>query len=462
MANTPPVPLPPPIDASSVDKLQLAADRSAINWHSFIGSIRRALQPTAPNHPGEPPPLPPRPCPPPPEPNLTVATTPELQAAADATFLQKRREYLIRKAEHDVALLNYEFASSERSTRLKPIAEYNTSMVAYVPNSVAWATADNRACTILLGALPDALMRRFQAREMRANLIWTKLQSMFERHDISSVGVLFQEYFSITLATCDGAIHRLLFNLTPDYESRLHAFTEANPLAGLPEVTQWIIDTEVKLRTPIVNLTTTHSSSASLNATQPRTQGGRTGGSGGRGGSEGGSRGSGRGGRGGSGGGGGPSGPAPEGSSSAGGAVSRGGGRPGTLPPCTYVHRHGPHAGAPCGQTNHPPATCFKALDDAWFDRGNTGTPPCWNSVTPRPSLVDIQTLPSFLPAHLHLLTPSLPSQLQQFQQQQQQYFPQQQQPQFLQQQQPPLFQPQQPPQQQFFQQQQPPQYLPP
>ncbi|CAI7730213.1 unnamed protein product [Closterium sp. NIES-53] len=229
---------------------------------------------------------------------------------------------------------------------------------------------------------------------------------MFERRDISSVGVLFQEYYSITLATCDGAvdyvgrmqevadrlaarqaalseplqIHCLLFNLTPDYESRLHAFTEANPLAGLLEVTQWIIDTEVKLRTPIVNLTTTHSSSASLNATQPRTQGGRNGGSGGRGGGGGGSRGSGRGGRGGSGGGGGPSGPAPGGSSSAGGAVSRGGGRPGTLPPCTYVCRHGPHAGTPCGQTNHPPATCFKALDDAWFDRGNTGTPPRWNT----------------------------------------------------------------------------------
>ncbi|CAI7766426.1 unnamed protein product [Closterium sp. NIES-53] len=313
---------------------------------------------------------------------------------------------------------------------------------------------------------------------------------MFERRDISSVGVQFEEYFSITLATCDGVvdyvermqevadrlatrqaalseplqIHRLLFNLTPDYESRLYAFTKANPLAGLPKVTQWIIDTEVKLRTPIVNLTTTHSST-SLNAMQPRTQGGRNGDGGGRGGGGGGSRGSGSGGRGGSGGGGGFGGPTPRGSSSASGAVSCGGSRPRTLPPSTYVRRHGPHDGTPCGQTNHPPATCFKALIDAWFDRGNTGTPPRWNSVTPRPSLVDIQTLPSFLPTHLHVLTPSLPSQLQHFQQQQQQqqqYFPQQQQPQFLQQQQPPLFQPQQPPQQQFFQQQQLLQYLPP
>ncbi|CAI7913198.1 unnamed protein product [Closterium sp. NIES-54] len=359
MATTPPVPLPPPIDASSVDKLQLAADRSTINWHSFVGSIRRVL--------------------------LDAFVGPYC-AAADATFLHNRCKYLIRKANHDVSVLNYEFASSERATRLELIAEYNTSMAAYVPNNISWAAADNRACTILLGALPDALMRRFQARKMRAHLIWTELQSMFERRDISSVGILFQEYFSITLATCDGAvdyvgcmqevadrlaarqaalseplqIHRLPFNLTPDYESRLHAFTEANPLAGLPEVTQWIIVTEVKLRTPIVNLTTTHSSSTSLNATQPRTQGGRNGGGGGRGGGGGSSRGSGgggHGGRGGSGGGGGSGGPTPGGSSSASGAMSRGGGRLGTPPPCTYVLRHGPHcypSPLPRGHSNPP------------------------------------------------------------------------------------------------------------
>ncbi|CAI7774873.1 unnamed protein product [Closterium sp. NIES-53] len=102
-------------------------------------------------------------------------------------------------------------------------------------------------------------------------------------------------------------------------------------------------------------------------------------------------RGSGGGGRGG--GGGGPGGPTPGGSSSAGGAVSRGGGRPGTLPPCTYVRRHGPHAGTPCGQTNHPPATCFKALDDAWFDRDNTDPP-----LLPPRSPLSAQPLPP-LPA---------------------------------------------------------------
>ncbi|CAI6005830.1 unnamed protein product [Closterium sp. NIES-65] len=273
MATTPP-PLPPPIDASSVDKLQLAADRSAINWHSFVGSIRRvlqdafvgpycvidvllrrpqALQPTAPNHPGEPPPPPIPPGPPPTEPTLEIATTPALQDAADAAFLHDRREYLIRKAEHEVAVHNHDFAVAERANCLALLDEYNTAMADYLPRSIAWATADNRACTVLLGALPGTLMRRFQAREMRTSLIWAELQAMFERRDISSVGALFQEYFSITLATCDGAvdyvgrmqevadrlaarqaalpeplqIHRLLYNLTPDYDSRLHAFTEA-------------------------------------------------------------------------------------------------------------------------------------------------------------------------------------------------------------------------------------------
>ncbi|CAI5505243.1 unnamed protein product [Closterium sp. Naga37s-1] len=366
MAANPPAPLPPPIDASSVDKLQLAADRSAINWHSFVGSIRRvlqdafvppyyvldvllrrphALQPTAPNHPGEPPTFPTPPGSPPPEPNLEIAATTDLQAAADATFLHRRREYLIRKADHEVAVHNHEFATSERANRLALLADYN--MATHIPNSIAWAATDNRACTILLGALPDALMRRFQAREMRASLIWAELQAMFEHRDISSVGVLFQEYFSITLSTCDGTvdyvgrmqevadclaarqaalpeplqIHRLLFNLTPDYESHLHAFTEANSMAGLNEVVQWIIDTEVKLRTPIVNLTTPQSSSTSLNATQSRNQGGRNGDRGGRGGGGGGGGGRGSGGGGGRGGSGG--GTPPGGPSGAGGALQQ-------------------------------------------------------------------------------------------------------------------------------------------
>ncbi|CAI7783425.1 unnamed protein product [Closterium sp. NIES-53] len=212
------------------------------------------------------------------------------------------------------------------------LAQYESDLATYTPNRIAWSAADNRACTIILGALPDTLMRRCQAHELRASVIWAELHAMFDRHGISSVGVLFQEYFSITLATCDGTIdyvgrmqevvdrlaarqadlskplqiHRLLFNLTPYYESRLHTFTKAKPLADLGSVVQWIIGIEVKLRTPIVNLTTSQSSFSSLNATQPGNQGGRNGGGGGggRGGGGGGGR-SGRVGGGGDGGGGG-------------------------------------------------------------------------------------------------------------------------------------------------------------
>ncbi|CAI5936074.1 unnamed protein product [Closterium sp. NIES-64] len=336
----------PPVARASPRRDLLSAARASLRRNLLVAAraSRHRDLPSPPAHPAAPtaPPT-----------AATIATTQELQAAADATFLHDRREYLIRKAEHEVAVHHHDFTVAERANRLALLDEYNAAMADYLPKSIAWATADNRACTILLGALPDALMRRFQAREMRASLIWAELQAMFERRDISSVGALFQEYFSITLATCDGAvdyvgrmhevadrlsarqaalpeplqIHRLLYNLTPDYESRLHAFTEANPLAGLNDVVQWIINTEVKLRTPIVNLTTPQSSSSSsLNATQPRNQGGRSSGGGGRGagGGGGGGRGGGGGGgggRGGRGGGGGGS----AGGTSAGGPSGAGG-----------------------------------------------------------------------------------------------------------------------------------------
>ncbi|CAI7903733.1 unnamed protein product, partial [Closterium sp. NIES-54] len=272
-----PSPLPPPIDTSSIDKLQLAADKSAINWYSFVGSIRRvlndawippyrvldvvlrrphALPPTEPDHPSKTPPLPPPPGDPPLEPELQTAAD---QATTDADFIMRRRAYLIRKAEYDAAADAYAQAVAGRNAHLAVIAKYNDDMTTFTPKFIAWSAADNRACTVILGALPDSLMRRFQARELRASVIWAELHAMFERRDISSVGILFQEYFSITLATCDGAvdyvgrmrevadrlearqaglseplqIHCLLFNLTPDYESRLHAFTEANPMANI-------------------------------------------------------------------------------------------------------------------------------------------------------------------------------------------------------------------------------------
>ncbi|CAI7806140.1 unnamed protein product [Closterium sp. NIES-54] len=219
-----PSPLPPPIDTSSIDKLQLGADKSAINWHSFVGSIRRvlndawippyrvldvilrrphALPPTEPDHPGKTPPLPPPPGDPPLEPELQTAAD---QATADADFIMRRRAYLIRKAEYDAAADAYAQAVAGRNAHLAIVAKYNDDMATFTPKFIAWSTADNRACTVILAALPDSLMRRFQARELRASVIWAELHAIFERHDISSVGILFQEYFSITLATCDGAV----------------------------------------------------------------------------------------------------------------------------------------------------------------------------------------------------------------------------------------------------------------
>ncbi|CAI5981065.1 unnamed protein product [Closterium sp. NIES-65] len=442
-----PSPLPPPIDISSIDKLQLAADKSAINWHSFVGSIRRvlndawipsyrvldvilrrphALPPTEPDHPGETPPLPPPPGDPPLEPELQIAAD---QATADADFIMRRRAYPILKAEYDAAADAYAQAVASRTAHLAVVAKYTDDMTTFTSNFIAWSAADNRACTVIL-----------------------ELHAMFERRDISLVGILFQEYFSITLSTCDGAvdyvgrmrevadrlearraglseplqIHRLLFNLTPDYESRLHAFTEANPMADLASVEQWIIDTEVKLRTPMVNLTSSHPSSSSLNATQPRKQGKSNGkgGTGGKGGSgQGSSKTSSRGGSTGD----------EHGTPIQSGPSGNRGPRPGTLPPCTYVHRYGPRVGTPYGQTTHPPNTCFKALDDAWYARGNVGTPPRWGTISPRPSPADIQTNPAYLPSHLRLLaspTPVLNLQQQHLLQHQPQQQLQQQQPQ--------------------------------
>ncbi|CAI5961146.1 unnamed protein product [Closterium sp. NIES-65] len=414
-----PSPLPPPIDISSIDKLQLAADKSAINWHSFVGSIRRvlndawihpyrvldvilrrphALPPTEPDHPDETPPLPPPPGDPPLEPELQITAD---QATADADFIMRRRAYLIRKAEYDAAADAYAQAVAGRTAHLAIVAKYTDDMATFTSKFIAWSAADNRACTVILVDYVGRMCEVADRLEARQAGLSEPLQ-----------------------------IHRLLFNLTPNYESRLHAFTVANPMADLASVEQWIIDTEVKLRTPMVNLT-----SSSLNATQPRKQGKSNGkgGGGGKGGSGQGSSGtSSRGGSTGD----------EHGTPSQSGPSGNHAPCPGTLPPCTYVRRYGPQAGTPCDQTTHPPNTCFKALDDAWYARGNVGTPPRWGTISPRPSPADIQANPAYLPAHLRLLAPPTP-----FLNVQQQHLPQQQQ-QLFQQHQPQQQQQQQPQQQ--------------
>ncbi|GJP62005.1 hypothetical protein CLOP_g19112, partial [Closterium sp. NIES-67] len=91
-----------------------------------------------------------------------------------------------------------------------------------------------------------------------------------------------------------------------------------------------------------------------------------------------------------------------------------------------------------CGQTTHATDSCFKALSDEWFARGNTGTPPRWSSLSPRPTPQEVRTSPLFQPVSSPLAHQAV-SQHQQQQQTPQQILPQpfqQQQQQFQQQQQ--------------------------
>ncbi|CAI5938840.1 unnamed protein product [Closterium sp. NIES-65] len=81
------------------------------------------------------------------------------------------------------------------------------------------------------------------------------------------------------------------------------------------------------------------------------------------------------------------------------------------------------------GQTTHATETCFKALSDEWFARGNTGTPPRWSALNPRPTPLEVRSSPLYEPpssTHAHqALAP--PQQQHQQQQQQQQLGNQQQ-----------------------------------
>ncbi|GJP42290.1 hypothetical protein CLOM_g1875 [Closterium sp. NIES-68] len=57
-----------------------------------------------------------------------------------------------------------------------------------------------------------------------------------------------------------------------------------------------------------------------------------------------------------------------------------------------------PYPDPRCGQTTHATDSCFKALSDEWFARGNTGTPPRWSSLSPRPTPQEVRTSPLFQP----------------------------------------------------------------
>ncbi|GJP42699.1 hypothetical protein CLOM_g2238 [Closterium sp. NIES-68] len=67
------------------------------------------------------------------------------------------------------------------------------------------------------------------------------------------------------------SIYRLLEGLSPQYEVRVIAFTEAQPHASLDTVVQWIINAEARLlSTPPSGLNSTESQNPQLAVTQPR------------------------------------------------------------------------------------------------------------------------------------------------------------------------------------------------
>ncbi|GJP40660.1 hypothetical protein CLOM_g316 [Closterium sp. NIES-68] len=104
---------PPPVDVSTLDHLVRAADNSATNWYSFVGSLHRVLGSAyvlpfrlldimlglpegdlgdPPPHPGDPPPLIPHPGEEPSPPIVPVGTsTRAATAEVEQLFLTQRR-----------------------------------------------------------------------------------------------------------------------------------------------------------------------------------------------------------------------------------------------------------------------------------------------------------------------------------------------------------------------------------
>ncbi|CAI7753774.1 unnamed protein product, partial [Closterium sp. NIES-53] len=169
---------------------------------------------------------------------------------------------------------------------------------------------------------------------------------------------------------------RILDCLPPTYDTYRINFTSQHIRPPPVAVTiDWLLDSEADLLRD----------STTVNAVHARKGTNNTGGSSSSGpgrGSSGGGRGGGRGGR----------------TWERGG---RGATTPSTggFPPCQYVIRQGPNKGQTCNQTTHPTETCFKALTDEWLARGNTGPPPRWNTITPRPTPHDIRTLSTYAPS---------------------------------------------------------------
>ncbi|GJP56162.1 hypothetical protein CLOM_g15212 [Closterium sp. NIES-68] len=330
------------------------------------------------------------------------------------------------RAEHDAATAAY-------NTYQAALAEYVSRERAYITDLAAWRVADRRALTILLATIPPTLKRELAPTS--SSHLWRLLTDLYDRQDVATLYSLIKEFQSLTMDSTTGAAAftrrvldlarrlaalgvpypdpvlccHLLEGLTSAFDTHKIAYMQLIDKRITPaEVAQWIITTEADLLR--------HSSSTAAVAQQRNTRGGRGGG-----------RGAGRGGG------------AGRGTNGAG----RGAAAP--FPPCQYLPRYGPTRGQRCGQTTHATDSCFKALSDEWFARGNTGTPPRWSSLSPRPTPQEVRTSPLFQPVSSPLAHQAISQQQQQqqtpqqilpqpFQQQQQQF--QQQQQQFQQQQQ--------------------------
>ncbi|CAI7745796.1 unnamed protein product, partial [Closterium sp. NIES-54] len=388
------------IDISSIDRLELIADTTPVSWTSFSESMHVLLgsttlhnynlldlvldtpfgaapsPPVAPSSP--PPPDPPAPPGPPPSapPTPSHHDDPDRWARTLRDYTRDHATYVLADVAHKDALAAYTTTTAASAEYAQKLAKYREEDLKYKADSSAWRLADLKALNIILACIPTSLKR--EIRPTTSAALCKDLTTRFDRQDLNSLLALYRDFQAISLEASPNAatftrrltdaarritdrgititdsllMARILDGLPTAYTTHKIAFTTAR--TGTPssfDVISWLLDAEADLF---------HSSSP-LTAALVR------GGGSGRGTPSsgfGGGRGAGRGGRGG----GGRSTPRQGGGRGAG----RGGASGlGTLSPCQYLIRYGSLKGQRCLQTTTT-TTCFKALTDEWFERGNT------------------------------------------------------------------------------------------
>ncbi|CAI7906771.1 unnamed protein product [Closterium sp. NIES-54] len=398
-----------------------------VNLHFVVFAKPDGLEPKPPPLLSlEPPPPPPHPgeAPRPPDLPLLVCDN-TTNASHFTTYVEEVATHTRLVDTHKAALAAHTLAAALHAKYAADKTSYTSQLTDFNARHAAWCIADTRAIGLINSCVPTLLKRELDATS--SAVLWRTLCDLYDRRDMASLHALYRDFNVITLDSCTRAadytrhlnniarrlrergatiddpllIWHILEGLTPVYEMhRIACDIVLSPHATAAEVTTRVLDTEAKL---------TRQSPSTLNFTQGR------GGRGGRGG-----KGRGGGSGGGSGGRGGGAGSGATGGTSGGDGGAGRGGCSGGFPPCSYVIRQGPNKGHRCNQTTHPAETCFKVLSDEWFARGNTGTPPRWATVTPRPIVHDVRTLPAYQPPpsqlHQTLASPLPPHLLHQVQ----------------------------------------------